>query len=168
MDKTDFRTSIDVEISRLERIEEYARKHNMDVSGVMNTVLDMYSKKLVKNPVCNDTLVKYQERGTNYKSVHIRFSSISKRKLKDIANLHCYSLSYMLYLAMDFFDEFMDGVKEFVRPCFHAAFVYHFFGFPYFINSWGMNFYEGQDHSSGQQSRKEPHLLCWDHFFADY
>ena len=160
MEITDFRTSIDVEANRLEKIEEYAQKHNMDISDVMNTVLDKYSKKLAKNPVCNDTLNRYQDRGTVYKSIHIRFSSISKRKLKDIANLYCYSLSYMLYIAMDFFEEFMDGVKEFVRPCFHAVFVYHFFGFPYFINSWGMNFYGGQDHSSGQQSKKMCHLLC--------
>jgi len=160
MEVTDFRTSIDVEVSRLEKIEEYAIKHNMDISDVMNTVLDMYSKKLAKNPVCNDTLNRYQERGTIYKSIHIRFSSITKRKLKDIANLYCYSLSYMLFLAMDFFEEFMDGVKEFIRPVFHASFVHHFFGFPYFINSWGMNFYEGQDHSAGQQTRKVMHLLC--------
>ncbi|MBN2435303.1 MAG: hypothetical protein JXK07_08570 [Spirochaetes bacterium] len=160
MEITDFRTSIDVEEGRLERIEEYAQKHNMDISDVMNTVLDKYSKKLAKNPVCNDTLNRYQDRGTYYKSVHIRFSSISKRKLKDIANLYCYSLSYMLYLAMEFFDEFMDGVTEFVRPCFHASFVHEFFGFPYFINSWGMNFYDGQDHTAGQQSRKVTHLLC--------
>ncbi|MBN2436826.1 MAG: hypothetical protein JXK07_16310 [Spirochaetes bacterium] len=159
MEITDFRTSIDVELSRLERIENYAKKHNMDISDVMNTVLDRYSKELAKNPVCNDTLNRYQDRGTFYKSVHIRFSSISKRKLKDIANLYCYSLSYMLYLAMDFFDEFMAGVTEFVRPCFHASFVHEFFGFPYFINSWGMNFYEGQDHPAGQQSRKTMHLL---------
>lgn len=149
MEVTDLRTSIDVEISRLEKIEEYAAKHNMDISDVINTVLDHYAKKLVKNPVCNNTLNKYHERGTIYKSVHIQFSIISKRKLKDIANLYCYSLSYMLYLAMDFFEEFMDGVKEFTRPCFHAAFVYHFFGFPYFINSWGMNFYEGLNIPSG-------------------
>jgi len=154
MEITDFRTSIDVEVSRLEIIEEYAAKHDMDISDVMNTVLDMYSKKLAKNPVCNDTLNKYHERGTIYKSVHIRFSSITKRKLKDIANLYCYSLSYMLFLAMDFFDEFMVGVKEFIRPCFHASFVYHFFGFPYFINSWGMNFYEGQGQPTGQESKK--------------
>jgi len=160
MEVTDFRTSIDVEVSRLDRIVEYAEKYNMDISDVMNTVLDMYSKKLAKNPVCNDTLNRYHERGTIYKSVHIRFSSISKRKLKDIANLYCYSLSYMLYLAMDFFDEFMDGVKEFIRPCFHAAFVHNFFGFPYFINSWGMNFYEGQDHYAGQQTKKTTVLLC--------
>ncbi|MBN2434879.1 MAG: hypothetical protein JXK07_06390 [Spirochaetes bacterium] len=160
MEATDFRTSIDVELSRLEKIEEYAIKHKMDISDVMNTVLDMYSKKLAKNPVCNDTLNRYQKRGTIYKSVHIRFSSISKRKLKDIANLYCYSLSYMLFLAMDFFDEFMDGVNEFIRPCFHAAFVHHFFGFPYFINSWGMNFFEGHDQPSGQQTRKVMHLLC--------
>ncbi len=152
MEVTDFRTSIDVEISRLDKIEEYAQKYNMDISDVMNTVLDMYSKKLAENPVCNDTLNRYHERGTVYKSVHIRFSSISKRKLKDIANLYCYSLSYMLFLAMDFFDEFMIGVKEFIRPCFHAAFVHTFFGFPYFINSWGMNFFGDQDHSSGQES----------------
>ena len=154
MENTDFRTSIDVEASRLRRIEDYAIKHGMDISDVMNTVLDKYSKKLAKNPVCNDSLNKYQKRGTNYKSVQIRFSSISKRKLKDIANLYCYSLSYMLFLAMDFFEEFMVCVKEFIRPCFHAAFVHHFFGFPYFINSWGMNFYEGQEHSSGQQTRE--------------
>ncbi|MBN2434093.1 MAG: hypothetical protein JXK07_02360 [Spirochaetes bacterium] len=160
MENSDFRTSIDVEVNRLEKIEEYAANHNMDISEVMNTVLDKYSKKLAKNPVCNDTLNRYQDRGTNYKSVHIRFSSISKRKLKDIANLYCYSLSYMLSLAMDFFDEFMVGVKEFVRPCFHASFVHHFFGFPYFINSWGMNFYEGQNHPSGQESRKNTILLC--------
>jgi len=159
MEATDFRTSIDVEVSRLEKIEKYAKKHNMDVSDVMNTVLDKYSKKLAKNPVCNDTLNRYQDRGTNYKSVHIRFSSISKRKLKDITNLYCYSLSYMLYLAMEFFEEFMYGVKKFFRPCFHASFVHEFFGFPYFINSWGMNFYEGQDHTAGQQSRKLIHLL---------
>jgi len=159
MEVTDFRTSIDVEINRLDRIEAYAIMHNMDISDVMNTVLEMYSKRLAKNPVCNDTLNKYHERGTIYKSVHIRFSSISKRKLKDIANLYCYSLSYMLFLAMDFFDEFMDGVKEFIRPVFHAAFVHHFFGFPYFINSWGMNFYEGQDIPSGQETRKPLYLL---------
>ncbi|HRX17089.1 MAG TPA: hypothetical protein P5123_12305, partial [Spirochaetota bacterium] len=69
MEVTDFRTSIDVEVSRLEKIQEYAEKHNMDISDVMNTVLDKYSKKLAKNPVCNDTLNKYQERGTIYKSV---------------------------------------------------------------------------------------------------
>ncbi|HRX16716.1 MAG TPA: hypothetical protein P5123_10415 [Spirochaetota bacterium] len=160
MEITDFRTSIDVEVSKLEKIENYAQKYNMDISDVMNTVLDMYSKKLAKNPVCNDTLNRYQERGTNYKSVHIRFSSITKRKLKDIANLYCYSLSYMLFLAMDFFEEFMNGVKEFVRPVFHAAFVHHFFGFPYFINSWGMNFYEGQDQPAGQESQKRRPLLC--------
>ncbi|MBN2433895.1 MAG: hypothetical protein JXK07_01365 [Spirochaetes bacterium] len=160
MEVTDFRTSIDVEVSRLEKIEEYAQKHNMDVSDVMNTVLDMYSKRLAKNPICNDTLNRYHDRGTNYKSVHIRLSSISKRKLKDIANLYCYSLSYFLYLAMEFFDELMNGVKEFVRPCFHASFVHEFFGFPYFINSWGMNFYEGQNQPSGQESRKVMHLLC--------
>ena len=160
MEATDFRTSIDVEVKRLERIEEYAQMHNMNVSDVMNTILAKYSKKLAKNPVCNDTLNRYQDRGTSYKSVHIRFSSISKRKLKDIANLYCYSLSYMLYLAMEFFDEFMDGVKEFVRPCFHASFVHEFFGFPYFINCWGMNFYEGQDHPAGQQTRKPSLLLC--------
>ncbi|MBN2434849.1 MAG: hypothetical protein JXK07_06240 [Spirochaetes bacterium] len=90
--------------------------------------------------------------------MHIRFCSISKRKLKDIANLYCCSLSYMLYLAMEFFDEFMDGVKEFVRPCFHASFVHEFFGFPYFINCWGMNFYEGRDHSNGQETGKQPYL----------
>jgi len=160
MEVTDFRTSIDVEVSRLDRIVEYAEKYNMDISDVMNTVLDMYSKKLAKNPVCNDTLNRYHERGTIYKSVHIRFSSISKRKLKDIANLYCYSLSYMLYLAMEFFEEFMDGVNEFIRPVFHAAFVHNFFGFPYFINSWGMNFYEGQDHYAGQQTKKTTVLLC--------
>ncbi|MBN2433882.1 MAG: hypothetical protein JXK07_01300 [Spirochaetes bacterium] len=160
METTDFRTSIDVEINRLERIEDYAKKHNMDISDVMNTILDKYSKMLAKNPVCNDSLNRYHERGTVYKSVHIRFSIISKRKLKDIANLYCYSLSYMLFLAMEFFDEFMDGVEEFVRPCFHAAFVYHFFGFPYFINSWGMNFYDGKYQSSGQESRKIMNLLC--------
>jgi len=65
----------------------------------------------------------------------------------------------MLFLAMEFFEEFMDGVKEFIRPCFHAAFVHHFFGFPYFINSWGMNFYEGEDNPSGQQSQKLLNLL---------
>jgi len=65
----------------------------------------------------------------------------------------------MLYLAMEFFDEFMDGVTEFVRPCFHASFVHEFFGFTYFINSWGMNFYEGQDQPAGQQSRNAMHLL---------
>ena len=160
MEVSDFRTSIDVEVTRLEKIEMYAQKHNMDISDVMNTVLDKFSKKLAKNPVCNDTLNRYHERGTDFKSVHIRFSSISKRKLKDVANLYCYSLSYMLYLAMEFFDEFMDGVKEFVRPCFHASFVHHFFGFPYFINSWGMNFYEGQNQSSGQESQKRSNLLC--------
>ncbi|MBN2435160.1 MAG: hypothetical protein JXK07_07825 [Spirochaetes bacterium] len=160
MDTTDFRTSIDVELSRFDRIVEYAEKHKMDISDVMNTVLDMYANKLAKNPVCNDTLNRYHERGTIYKSVHIRFSSISKRKLKDIANLYCYSLSYMLFLAMDFFDEFMDGVKEFIRPVFHAAFVHHFFGFPYFINSWGMNFYEGQVHTAGQETRKKSKMLC--------
>ncbi|HRX17269.1 MAG TPA: hypothetical protein P5123_13210 [Spirochaetota bacterium] len=149
MEVSDFRTSIDVEAGRLEKIEKYAEKYNMDISDVINTVLDKYSKILVKNPVCNNTLTKYLERGTNYKSVHIRFSIIAKRKLKDIANLYCYSLSYMLFLAMDFFEEFMDGVKEFIRPCFHASFVHHFFGFPYFINSWGMNFYEGKTHPSG-------------------
>ncbi|MBN2435778.1 MAG: hypothetical protein JXK07_10985 [Spirochaetes bacterium] len=162
MEITDFRTSIDVEVSRLEKIENYAQKYNMDISDVMNTVLDMYSKKLAENPVCNDSLNRYQERGTHYKSVHIRFSSITKRKLKDIANLYCYSLSYMLFLAMDFFEEFMNGVSEFVRPVFHAAFVHHFFGFPYFINSWGMNFYEGQDQDqpTGQESQKRRPLLC--------
>ncbi|HRX16326.1 MAG TPA: hypothetical protein P5123_08435 [Spirochaetota bacterium] len=160
MEITDFRTSIDVEVSRLERIEEYAQKHNMDISDVMNTVLDQYSKKLAKNPVCNDSLNRYHERGTIYKSIHIRFSSISKRKLKDITNLYCYSLSYMLFLAMEFFDELMDGVKEFIRPVFHATFVYNFFGFPYFINCWGMNFYEGQNHSCGQETRKTTFLLC--------
>lgn len=143
MEATDFRTSIDVEQSRLAKIEDYAKKHNMDISDVMNTVLDIYSEKLSKNPVYNDTLVKYQERGTNYKSVHIWFSSITKRKLKDIANLYCYSLSYMLFLAMDFFDEFMFGVTVFARPSFHAVYVYQFFGFPHFINSWGMNFLRG-------------------------
>ncbi len=149
MEVSDFRTSIDVEVSRLDRIEEYAAKHDMDISDVMNTVLHEYSKKLAKNPVCNDTLNRYQERGTIYKSVHIRFSSITKRKLKDIANLYCYSLSYMLFLAMEFFEEFMDGVKEFIRPCFHASFVHHFFGFPYFINSWGINFIETLNMTSG-------------------
>ncbi|MBN2436020.1 MAG: hypothetical protein JXK07_12215 [Spirochaetes bacterium] len=149
METTDFRTSIDVEISRLDKIEEFANKHNMHISDVMNTVLEKYSKMLAKNPVCNDSLNRYHERGTIYKSVHIRFSSISKRKLKDVANLYCYSLSYMLFLAMDFFDEFMGSVKEFVRPCFHAVFVHNFFGFPYFINSWGMNFYDSHDYSSG-------------------
>jgi len=149
MEVSDFRTSIDVEVSRLDRIEEYAAKHDMDISDVMNTVLHEYSKKLAKNPICNDTLNRYQERGTIYKSVHIRFSSITKRKLKDIANLYCYSLSYMLFLAMEFFEEFMDGVKEFIRPCFHASFVHHFFGFPYFINSWGINFIETLNMTSG-------------------
>ena len=159
MEKTDFRTSIDVEVSRLEKIEEYAQKHNMDISDVINTVLDKYSKKLAKNPVCNNTLNRYHERGTIYKSVHIRFSNISKRKLKDIANLFCYSLSYMLYLAMDFFEEFMIGVKEFTRPCFHASFVRNFSGFPCFINSWGINFSEGQDQPPGQETSNLFYLL---------
>ncbi|MBN2435225.1 MAG: hypothetical protein JXK07_08180 [Spirochaetes bacterium] len=158
MEATDFRTSIDVEVSRLEKIIDYAEKHNMDISDVINTVLDKYSKKLANNPVCNDTLNRYQDRGTNYKSVHIRFSSISKRKLKDIANLYCYSLSYMLYLAMEFFEEFMDGIKEFIRPCFHAVFV-RVFEFPCFINSWGMNFYDPPDDPSGQETSKLVHLL---------
>ena len=149
MEQTDFRTSIDVELSRLAKIEEYAAKHNMDISDVINTVLDKYSKELVRNPVSNDTLVKYQERGTKYESVHIRFSSIAKKRLKDIANLYCYSLSYMLFLAMDFFEDLMNGVKEFVRPCFHSTFVRNSSGFPCFINSWGINFYEDQDHFSG-------------------
>ena len=60
MEKTDFRTSIDVEVNRLKKIEKYAQKHNMDISDVVNTVLDKYSKILAKNPVCNDTLNKYQ------------------------------------------------------------------------------------------------------------
>ncbi|HRX16907.1 MAG TPA: hypothetical protein P5123_11390 [Spirochaetota bacterium] len=157
MESTDFRTSIDVEVTRMQRIEEYADKHGMDVSDVMNTVLDKYAEKLAKNPVCNNTLNRYQERGTIYKSVHIRFSIISKRKLKDIANIYCYSLSYMLYLAMDFFEEFMNDVKEFSRPCFHAVFV-RLFEFPCFINSWGMNFYDSADHP-GQQTRNLFHLL---------
>ena len=160
MENCDFRTSIDVEVSRLERIEKYAKRYNMDISDIINTVMDKYSKILVKNPVCNDSLTKYQERGTNYKSIHIRFSSISRRKLKDIANLYCYSLSYMLFLAMDFFYEFMNGVKEFIRPVFHAAFVFHFFGFPYFINCWGMNFYEGRNQPAGQETREILKLLC--------
>ncbi|HRX15896.1 MAG TPA: hypothetical protein P5123_06255, partial [Spirochaetota bacterium] len=63
MEVSDFRTSIDVEVSRLDRIEEYAAKHDMDISDVMNTVLHEYSKKLAKNPVCNDTLNRYHERG---------------------------------------------------------------------------------------------------------
>ncbi|MBN2435666.1 MAG: hypothetical protein JXK07_10415 [Spirochaetes bacterium] len=159
MENSDFRTSIDVELVSLERIEKYAKEHNMGISDVLNAVLDRYAKKLADKPKYNSRLLKYLERGTEYRSVHIRLSSISCKRLRDVCSQYCYSLSYMLSLAMRQFDEFMNGVFEFVRPSFHASFSTSFFGFPYFINYWGLPLFEDQFQHTGQETGRQLVLL---------
>ena len=137
MNHEEIRTSVDVELNSLEISTSYAEENNMTISEVMNIVLDDYVKKIANKPERFNRPLMYQERGTRYKSVHIRLSFISYSKLRDVMMLFRYSLSYLLSLAMEFFKTAMKkSQNQFNRPSFHCLIVSDVPGPKYFLNYW--------------------------------
>ncbi|MDA3899659.1 MAG: hypothetical protein PF637_03960 [Spirochaetes bacterium] len=139
MESADIRTTIDINVKWLEVIEDYAAKENMTISDVMNIVLDEHMKKLANNPKRNIHAMKYQQRGTEYESRHIRLTHITYSRVRDIMNLFRYTLSYLLSLAMEYFEEYTgNGKKVFFRPGIHSVIVNYFDDPKYFSNYWGL------------------------------
>ncbi|HRX14681.1 MAG TPA: hypothetical protein P5123_00040 [Spirochaetota bacterium] len=137
MEKNDIRTSIDVGTKWLEKIEEYSKAKKISISDVINSVLDKYMKELADKPETYNRAMKYQARGTDYQSVHIRLSFISYSRLRDVMLVFRYSLSYMLSLAMEFFDEYMnESEKEFFPPSFHCSIISSTSVPKFFSNYW--------------------------------
>ncbi|MDA3901593.1 MAG: hypothetical protein PF637_13875 [Spirochaetes bacterium] len=139
MSNADIRTTVDVNLKWLAVIEDYALRKNMTISDVMNIVLDKHMQKLANNPKRNAHAMKYQERGTEYVSKHIRLTHITYCRLKDIMILFRYTLSYLLSLAIEFFDEYVGvGQKDVFRPGIHSVIVSHLSDPKYFSNYWGL------------------------------
>lgn len=137
MGSNEIRTSIDVAARWLEKIEEYSKAEKISISDIINNVLNKYMKELADKPETFNRAMKYQARGTEYQSVHIRLSFISYSRLRDVMLVFRYSLSYMLSLAMEFFDEYMnESEKGFSPPSFHCSIVSSTSIPKFFSNYW--------------------------------
>lgn len=137
----EIRTSINVNIRYLEIIENHADKYGMSISDVMNIILDKHIKKLAKKPKQFNKAMQYQERSKKgeikYKSTHIRLSYITYSRFRDMMILFRYTLSYLLSLAMEFFDEYT-GKKTvvFLPPSIHSVIVKFDDDLKMFSNFW--------------------------------
>ncbi|HRX15839.1 MAG TPA: hypothetical protein P5123_05970 [Spirochaetota bacterium] len=141
MNSNEIRTSINVDLKYLEIIENHAEKYGMSVSDVMNIILDMHIKKMSKKPRHINRAMKYQERSKTgeieYKSTHIRLSFITYSRLRDVMILFRYTLSYLLSLAMEFFDEYIGNkTVKFFPPSIHSVIVEFEDDLKMFSNFW--------------------------------
>lgn len=140
MGTKEIRTTVDIDLKWLTVIEDYAQRKNISISEVMNIVLEKHIQKLANNPKRKSHAMKYQQRGTQYASRHIRLSQITYSQLRDVMILFRYTLSYLLSLAMEFFDTYMgeDGSTDCCPPRMHCCIITLVDSMSLFANYWGI------------------------------
>ncbi|MDA3901154.1 MAG: hypothetical protein PF637_11630 [Spirochaetes bacterium] len=137
---TIIRTGISVCIKWRKKIEEYANNHNLSSSDVMNILLEKQIKKMSRKPQTNHRAMKYQKRGLGYESMHLNISFVLYSRLRDVMFIFRVTLSYMLSMAMMFFDEFMKSAEK--MDCYpstsHSTTITDEEGMLIFVNYWGI------------------------------
>ncbi|MDA3899242.1 MAG: hypothetical protein PF637_01850 [Spirochaetes bacterium] len=137
------RTSISVQLKWRKFLEDYAKNHGLGVSDLINILLDKQMIRMKNSPEGRYGPMKYQPRGLGYKPVHLDLQFAMYSKLKDVMFLFRFTLSFILSLAMESFEELMNPEKrsEFVdsypENC-HSTIVTEVENVTLFANYWGI------------------------------
>jgi hypothetical protein len=134
------RTSVSVQLKWKLFLEEYAEKHNLTVSDLINTLLEKQLERMREHPECSFDAMKYQPRGLGYKPVHLNLRIVQYSRLKDVMSVFRFTLSYILSLAMESFDEFMESDKKvdcYPHFC-HSTIITEVENITVFANYWGI------------------------------
>ena len=142
-ERTEIRTCVSVQIDLLDKIIDCSDTNHTQVSDIINLLLQKQLEKLASNPQNHEGAMKYQERGLQYRPVHLRISHIQYRRLRDIMFLYRITLSYMLFLAMQYFDlylnEFINSKKpDKFPPVCHCSILTFFDSLPVYAHYWGI------------------------------
>ncbi|MDA3901141.1 MAG: hypothetical protein PF637_11565 [Spirochaetes bacterium] len=134
------RTSVSVQLKWKLFLEEYAENHCISVSELINTLLEKQLLRMKEYPESSYSAMKYQPRGLGYKPVHLNLRFVKYSRLKDVMCVFRFTLSYILSLAMESFDEFMDSDKNLdCYPHFcHSTIITEVENITVFANYWGI------------------------------
>ncbi|HRX15007.1 MAG TPA: hypothetical protein P5123_01690 [Spirochaetota bacterium] len=141
-DNPNIRTCVSVQVDLLDKIIDFSDTNNIPVSDIINVLLQKQVEKLASNPQNREGAMKYQDRGLQYKPVHLKISYIQYRRLRDIMFLFRITLSYMLFLAMQYFDtylnEFKNNINDKFPPVCHCSILTFFDSLPVYAHYWGI------------------------------